>query len=139
MPSRKQRRRRDKAFRHDYETILIDEEGNETPIAELRTHDEPKPAAKKNGAAAQKGKAGSRRPIREVAPPSWERAIKRGGGWGLLMIVVSVFLLGKSAPVAQRVLIGVLYGVAFIPLMYFVDRISYNAYVRRSGGAPKKK
>lgn len=142
MPTRKQRRRRDKSFRHEYETILIDEEGNETPLTELRTHDEPKAAAKKNGAAAQKGKAGargSRRPIREVPPPSWERALKRGGGWGLLMVVVSIFLLGKSAPIAQRVLIGVMYGVAFVPLMYFVDRFSYNAYLRRSGGAPPKK
>ena len=141
MPTRKQRRRRDKTFRHEYETVLIDEEGHETPLAEVRTHEEPKPA-KKNGSTAQKGKTagrGSRRPIREVSPPSWNRAFKRGGTWGLLMILVSVFLLGKSAPIAQRVLIGVMYGVAFVPLMYFVDRITYNTYLRRSGAAPQKK
>lgn len=139
MPTRKQRRRRDKTFRHEYETVLIDEEGNEIPLTEVRTHEEPKPA-KKNGASGQrKGAArGSRRPIREVAPPSWNRAFKRGGIWGGAMIVVSILFLGKSAPVASRVLIGVLYGVAFIPLMYFVDRMTYNTYLRRSGAAPAK-
>lgn len=140
MPTRKQRRRRDKTFRHEYETVLIDEEGNETPLTELREHEEPKPA-KKNGASAQKkpaARGGSRRPVREVAPPSWNRAFKRGGTWGALMIVVSIFFLGKSAPIAQRLLIGVMYGVAFVPLMYFVDRISYNTYLRRTGQAPAK-
>ena len=28
MPTRKQRRRRDKTFRHEYETVLLDAEGN---------------------------------------------------------------------------------------------------------------
>jgi hypothetical protein len=140
VPTRKQRRRRDKTFRHEYETVLIDEEGNEIPLTEVRTHEEPKPA-KKNGAAAQKktaARGGSRRPVREVAPPSWNRALKRGGTWGALMIVVSIFFLGKSAPLASRLLIGILYGVAFVPLMYFVDRMTYNAYLRRSGAAPAK-
>jgi hypothetical protein len=140
MPTRKQRRRRDKTFRHEYETVLIDEEGNETPLTELRTHDEPKPA-KKNGASGQKKQAarGSRRPVREAPPPSWNRAFKRGGMWGAAMIVLSIFFLGRSAPIAQRVLIGVMYGVAFVPLMYFVDRMTYNAYLRRSGAAAGKK
>jgi hypothetical protein len=140
VPTRKQRRRRDKTFRHEYETVLIDEEGKETPLTELRTHEEPKPA-KKNGAAAQKKPAGrgSRRSVREVAPPSWNRALKRGGMWGGLMIVVSIFFLGKSAPLASRLLIGILYGVAFVPLMYFVDRMTYNAYLRRTGAGPAKK
>ena len=36
MPTRKQRRRRDKDFRHDVRVFEVDEEGNEVPIAELR-------------------------------------------------------------------------------------------------------
>jgi hypothetical protein len=139
VPTRKQRRRRDKTFRHEYETVLIDEEGNETPLTELRTHEEPKPA-KKDGGSTQKKPAGrgSRRSAREAQPPSWNRAFKRGGTWGALMIVVSIFFLGKSAPLASRVLIGVLYGVAFVPLMYFVDRMTYNAHLRRTGADGKK-
>jgi hypothetical protein len=144
VPTRKQRRRRDKTFRHDYETVLIDEEGNETPLTDLRTHDEPAPA--KNG-SAQKAKApakGSRggRGGREVAPPSWERAIKRGGTWGVVMLLLCVLFLFKSAPIAERVLLGLMYAVLFVPLTYFVDRTAYRAYLRRSSaparGAKKK-
>ncbi len=33
MPSRKQRRRREKLKRHDWEYVQLDEEGNEVPVA----------------------------------------------------------------------------------------------------------
>ena len=144
MPTRKQRRRRDKTFRHEYETVLIDEEGNETPLTELRTHEESKPA--KNG-SAQKAKTpakGSRggRAAREVAPPSWERALKRGGTWGVVMLLLCVLFLFKSAPIAERVLLGLMYAVLFVPLTYFVDRTAYRSYekrmARRSAGGPSK-
>jgi len=32
MPSKKQRRRREKSRRHEYEYVLLDEEGNEIPL-----------------------------------------------------------------------------------------------------------
>ena len=32
MATRKQRRRREKSFRHEYEFVDRDEEGNETPV-----------------------------------------------------------------------------------------------------------
>jgi hypothetical protein len=140
MPTRKQRRRREKDFRHDVRVFEVDEEGNEVPIAELRTREEKeaKPAPK-----GQSGK-GSRpsRGGREVSPPSWERALKRGGLMGGLMLVVFVFLF-KSGPLAQRVAIGVFYAVAFVPLTYWVDRTAYRSYQKRlsrqSGGGAKKR
>jgi hypothetical protein len=130
MPTRKQRRRREKDFRHDVRVFEVDEEGNEVPIAELRTREEKaaKPASK--GRRQQKG--GSRRPIREVPPPSWQRAFKRGGLMGGAMLLVFVFVL-KSGPVAQRVLIGVFYALAFVPLTYWIDRTAYRSYLKRSG------
>jgi hypothetical protein len=138
MPTRKQRRRRQKDFRHDVRVFEVDEEGNEVPIAELRTHDEkPKPAAK-SGTKAGSSRGG--RAAREVSPPSWERAIKRGGLMGALMIVVFVFLL-KSGSLVGRVAIGVFYAAAFIPLTYWIDRTAYRAYMKRvarasGGGKP---
>ncbi|MGZ4334304.1 MAG: hypothetical protein ACXVRJ_08550 [Gaiellaceae bacterium] len=139
MPTRKQRRRREKDFRHDVRVFEVDAEGNEVPIAELRAHaDKPaKPAAK-----AQRGQKGSRpaRSIREVAPPSWERALKRGGMMGGAMLLVFLFLL-KSGPLAQRVGIGVLYAVAFVPLTYWIDRTAYRSYLKRlerSGSAKRR-
>jgi hypothetical protein len=143
MPTRKQRRRRDKTFRHEYETVLIDEAGTETPLADLRTHEEPKRSGNGAGRGGKgdgksDGKKRSSRPVREVQPPSWQRALRRGGTWGAVMLFVSIFFLFRGAPIAERVLVGLLYGVMFVPLTYFVDRTAYNAYLRRTSGASKK-
>jgi hypothetical protein len=138
MPTRKQRRRRDKSFRHEYETVLVDEEGNETPLSELRAQEPKKEKAAAKASPAKNGK-GRARPVREVPPPSWEKAIKRGGTWGLLMLVLAVFFLFRTQPIAVRVGWGVVYAVLFIPLTYFVDRTAYRAYQRRTGAAPKKR
>jgi hypothetical protein len=139
MPTRKQRRRRDKTFRHEYETVLIDEDGNETPLTALRTREEPKNG--KSSATAQstrgKGKARPARPVREVQPPSWNRALRKGGTWGLVMLVVSVFFLFRTAPIALRLGWGLLYAVAFVPLTYFVDRTAYRSYERRRTAPPR--
>jgi hypothetical protein len=128
VPNRKQRRRREKDFRHDVRVYEVDEEGNEVPISELRTQEpgKEKPAAPAKG----KGRSRSGRAPREVPPPSWERAIKRGGLMGAGMLVIFVFVLHSGA-VVQRVGIGVFYAVAFIPLTYWVDRTSYRTYQKR--------
>jgi hypothetical protein len=140
MPTRKQRRRREKDFRHDVRVYEVDEEGNEVPIAELRARDEKheKPAAKGKGKASAQTKGRPARGIREVQPPSWERALKRGGLMGGLMLVVFLFLL-KSGPLAQRIAIGVFYAVAFVPLTYWVDRTAYRSYQKRLTRASGKK
>jgi len=126
VPNRKQRRRREKDFRHDVRVFEVDDEGNEVPIAELRAQDA-KPA--KTPAKANQGSRSSRAP-REVQPPSWERAFKRGGLMGAAMLVVFL-LLFKNGPAVQRVIIPIFYAVAFIPLTYWIDRTAYRAYQRR--------
>ena len=134
MSSRKQRRRREKLQRHEWELVEVDDEGNEVPV-------EPAPAGK--GAAGKgdarradakkaDGKTRCRRPVREVKPPSWSRAAKRS----LLFVPVLYIVLsiGKSPPpVITRVGISVLYAVIFIPMFFFVDRLAYRAYKRRLG------
>jgi len=129
MPTRKQRRRRDKDFRHDVRVFEVDEEGNEIPIAELRAREEkekPKPEKQQAKPSSRGGRS-----IREVQPPSWERALKRGGLMGGAMLVVFIFLL-RNGPVAQRVAIGVFYAVAFVPLTYWIDRTAYRSYLKRA-------
>ena len=124
MPSKKQRRRREKLKRHDWEYVQLDEEGNETPLepAQLKKAEvNGKPDAKR-----------ARRPVREVKAPSWKRSVKRA----LLFVpFLYIFLsLGKNAPpVAARIGISVLYAAVFIPMFYFVDRLAYRAYQRRLG------
>ena len=50
---------------------------------------------------------------------------------GVMLIVVVAFF--KSTPLAGRIAIGLLYGVAFVPLTYWIDRIAYRSYLKRSG------
>jgi hypothetical protein len=128
MPTRKQRKRRAKDFRHDMRVFEIDGEGNEVPLAALRTPDERKPKAKQQ--QQQKGKSKSNRPVRVPPQPSWHRAIRRGGMMGGLMLVAFLFVL-KNGPLPQRIGIGVFYGLAFIPLTYWIDRTAYRTYQRR--------
>ena len=127
MPTRKQRRRRAKDFRHDMRVFEVDADGNEVPLAELRTSEERKPKAEKK---QQPARTKGGRAMREPPQPSWHRAIRRGGAMGGLLLVAFLFLL-RSGPLPQRILIGVLYGLAFIPLTYWIDRMAYRTYQRR--------
>jgi hypothetical protein len=135
MPSRKQRRRREKNFRHEYETVLLDDEGNEVPLdpeklrAERESRERSKPARAASGQKQPRGRA--QRMQREVPPPSWNRAFRRGGMMGSVMLVAFVFLF-KSAPIAVRLAWGIFYAVAFVPLTYWIDRFAYRSYVKRS-------
>ena len=136
MPTRKQRRRRSKDFRHDVRVFEVDEEGNEVSLAELRSHEEPK---EKPAAAKSAGK--QTKTIREPPKPTWERAFKRGGMMGGALLLAFIFLF-KSGPVAVRVIWGLFYAVAFIPLTYWIDRTAYRAYekrVARRSNPPKPK
>lgn len=127
MPTRKQRRRRAKDFRHDMRVFEVDEEGNEVALAELRTPEERKP---KLAAKKQQAKSKRSRQMRVPPQPSWQRAIRRGGTMGGLMLLAFLFVL-KNGPLPQRIGIGVFYGLAFIPLTYWIDRTAYRTYQRR--------
>jgi len=137
MPSRKQRRRRQKSLRHEYGYVLVDEQGNEVPLdpEELRAEREAKEkerASSRPAAARQQGSKarGGARSVREVPPPSWRRAFRRGGTMGVLMLLAFVFLF-KSSPLPMRIAWGVFYAVAFVPLTYWIDRTAYRSYLRR--------
>jgi hypothetical protein len=125
MPTRKQRKRRAKDFRHDMRVFEVDSEGNEVALAELRTPEERKPKVKQQAAKSKSG-----RPMKEPPLPSWRRAVRRGGTMGALMLVAFLFVL-KNGPLPQRIGIGVFYGLAFIPLTYWIDRTAHRTYQRR--------
>jgi hypothetical protein len=138
MPTRKQRRRREKDFRHDVRVYEVDEEGNEVPIAELRTRDDnPAATSSKQKSSTQKG---SSRGQKQVPPPTWERAFRRGGLMGGVMLLAFVFLF-KSAAIELRLAWGLFYALAFIPLTYWIDRTAYRSFQKRQSrqtGAPAK-
>jgi len=141
MPTRKQRRRAQKERRHEYETVWVDEEGNEleeppedfvAPAPEKQrdgSKPRPKPKAK---AAPQRGRGSARVP----PPPSWRRAFRRAlilGG----VIFVAFYILGSrngSNRLASALLITVIYTMLFVPFTFYVDRFSYKRWQRRAEG-----
>jgi len=132
MASRKQRRRREKRQRYEWEYVEVDTDGTETPVDAAAKPK--KSTATANGKTAAKPKAqGARsgRPMREVKPPSWNRAIKRGA---LFVPFLYIFLtaLQHVNPLTAAG-ISVLYSGVFIPMFFFVDRMSYRAYQRKLG------
>ena len=125
MPSKKQRRRREKLQRHEQEWVQLDADGNEIPL---------EPAEVKKAKPSPNGKPAAtraRRPIRETKPPSWSRALKRAV---IFVPFLYIFLsIGSHTPPwYTRVGISILYAVVFVPMFYFVDRMAYRAYLRRS-------
>ena len=139
MPSRKQRRRREKTFRHDYEYVVVDDDGNEVPVApaELRKDkekDKPKLAEK---ATTAKGGRTTRRTMREVQPPSWRRVGRRALIVAPLMFVALSVLDSRLSTAAHAAQALVLLAF-FLPFSYVMDTVAYRMYVRRTGQAPPK-
>jgi hypothetical protein len=130
MPTRKQRRRREKTFRHEYGFVTYDEEGNEVEVEATEVRPAKSKPEKEVGKASKTQSRG--KTLREPPLPSWRRSARRGAVWGGLMFVVVVFFFrGQSLP--ARVALGVLYAAAFVPLTYWIDRMAYRNYLRRSG------
>jgi len=129
MPTRKQRRRSQKARRHEYEYVYVDDDGNEVQVdtTELR--------AEKNGrreAKPQKGGRGSGRATtrRTVEPPSWRRATRRAAIFGPLL-VVALMLFNRNLPLSQQIAPAVFLLAFFVPFSYFTDSVAYRMYRKR--------
>jgi hypothetical protein len=133
MPTRKQRRRHNKARRHEYEYVFLDDEGNELPV------DASESRAEKDGrrdSKARKGGSG-KRPAgrgasgrRTVEPPSWRRSARRALLFGPVL-VVAMILLNKNQPLAQQVFPAVFLVAFFIPFSYFTDSFAYRMFQKR--------
>jgi hypothetical protein len=136
MPTRKQRARRAKSFRHEYGFVVDDEEGNQIEVAGSELRAGKKDTSKSASKSGSKSRSGSARSVREPSPPSWNRAVKRGGMWGAATVVLSVVLLrGISVPI--RVAIGLLYALMFIPMTYWIDGVVYRRFLKRKPGGGK--
>ena len=125
MPTRKQRRRREKEKRHDYEVVYMDADGNEVPSDEVE-EETARPAAR----GGRKQPARSARSARVPQPASWRRAVRRAFIFGPIMFI-AIWLLEANAKPMARITIAAFYTVAFIPLFYLMDRLAYRAYHRR--------
>ena len=140
MPTRKQRQRKQKSKRHEWETVWVDDEGNELeePPEEVVERDREKkeraPAAK--ATAKQPARRGTRR---EPQPPSWNRAVKRAGLLGIVVYFLFSLSAGSSGNRYVAALIpAVIYTALFVPFTYLIDRFAYRRYQAKqaAGGSP---
>jgi hypothetical protein len=129
MATRKQRRRREKTFRHEYGFVVSDEEGNEVEVAgaELRSKKDP-PAKEKSKQTA--GKSRSRRAPRDPLPPSWNRALRRVAIWGVVAVGLAIVLFPRIA-IPWRIVIGLIYAALLIPITYWMDSLVYRRFEKR--------
>jgi hypothetical protein len=135
MPTRKQRRRREKEQRHEYEYVLLDEEGQEHAVdpAELKPAKAERNGTKDGKDKSARGKDRRGRPIREVKPPSWRAAAKRGVLFVVALAVFLSFVGGKKQSLVAKIAIPIAYGVIGIPFFYWMDSSAYRRYLRATG------
>lgn len=139
MPSRKQRRRREKLKRHEYEYVVETDEGEE--VVESPRAREPKDERRprRNGKAPRtSGKGPLDRRGRRIPQPSLQRSLKRG----LLFFPIAlafVFFTGRELTIVQKVTQAILLFVILVPVLYFTDRLVYRAAERRQGAPPPRR
>jgi hypothetical protein len=124
VPTRKQRRRREKERRHEWEEVYVDETGREIEpdeVDEVRRE----PRGRENGR-----RAASRRSRRTVDPPSWRRVGKRALVFAPFMFIV-ITLLDPKTSLAAHVLYTLQLMVLFIPFSFLVDTVSYRVQRKR--------
>ena len=129
MPSRKQRRRREKLQRHEYEYVIENEEGEEVAVDNL--------AETGRGPGREKAQRGPvDRRGREVPKPSLQRTLKRGAIFGPILVIV-VYLLRDDQFTTQDVIFqAVLLLAVFLPFSYLLDMLMYRAYQRKQARGP---
>lgn len=131
MPSRKQRRRRAKERRHEWEEVWVDDEGNE--IEPPPDGDAPRESTKRTAAPARRQTG-----LRTVQPPSWRRVGKRGLIFAPLMFL-TVSFLSSELTLAQKIGNTVFLLAFFLPFSYALDALMYRMFLRRGGAAAGRK
>jgi hypothetical protein len=145
MATKKQRRRRQKGRRHDYEFVYVDDEGQEVDVDEpdAEPKEERKPTSGIKPTAATKGKSGGKpsakpagRSERVVDPPSWDRTLKRAAIFVPIMLIFLYLTRPSSASTGAIALQAIFIIVLLIVFMYGMDTLLYRSYMKRQGKKP---
>jgi hypothetical protein len=124
MATKKQRRRREKLQRHEYEYVVENEEGEEVVVESPRTETGAAPSK-----AAAKGQVVDARG-RVIQPPSWRRVLKRGAIFGPILAVL-IWVTGSSLSTGAKLINVVLLLLIFLPVSYLVDMLIYRSVQKR--------
>ena len=129
MATQKQRRRRAKEKRHDYDLVEIDSEGNETVLtaSELKTGAPTKSQAKIQPKGGAKQRSGRGTP----QPPSWGRVAKRGAIFAPIFLATVLLLAGDRLTLAGAVVQTLFLLAIFVPFSYFMDRLVWRSHEKR--------
>lgn len=130
MPSKKQRRRREKLQRHEYEYVVETEDGEEILVERPTASDQPE---RGNGKGAPQGR---QRPVktaggREIQPPSLQRVLRRTAIFGPLILVVVYLTSSKDVSTASMIFTAITLLAFFIPFSYLVDVLMYRVFTKR--------
>jgi len=125
MATKRQRRRREKLQRHEYELVEVDEQGRERAI---------KPDNKQEG--SRPGKLVDHRG-RVIPEPSWNRALKRGLIFAPILGIL-IFAMGGNISTPAKILNVLVLLLIFLPMTYFMDRVLYNRVLKRQQGQRKR-
>jgi hypothetical protein len=139
VATRKQRRRREKEKRHEYEIVYLDDEGNEVEPDEVEIRG---PAKRSSTPArkASKGSGASGRRSRAPQPPSWRRVAKRGALFAPIFIATVLLLGGKHMNFGAALFQTTVLLVFFVPFSYFLDSFMWRSYQKKLGqGAGSKR
>ena len=127
MPSRKQRRKRQKLQRHEYEYVVETEEGEELQVDRFRDVE---------GGRAGRGNGASKETVpldrrgRPMPQPSLRRALRRGALLAPL-IVIFVYLTAGNLSTAGIAINTVVLLAFIIPFTYLLDSVMYRSVQRR--------
>jgi hypothetical protein len=127
MPSRKQRRRREKLKRHEYEYVIENEEGEEVQVDRFR--DVASGARPGTNGGAKETVPLDRRG-RPMPKPSFQRALRRGALLAPL-ILIFVYLTGGDLSPIGVALDTVILLAFIIPFTYLLDSVMYRSVQRR--------
>ncbi len=128
MATKKQRRRREKLQRHEYEYVIEDDEGEDIVVESPRE-------------AAPRAESGTPRPAkapakvvdrrgREIQPPSWQRVLKRGAIFAPILAIL-IWITGQNLTTGAKLLNIVLLILIFLPFSYLIDVMVYRTVQRR--------
>ena len=122
MATKKQRRRRAKEQRHEWETVYVDAEGNE-----VETPEDDAPSTNGRAATAKKAATPSGR---TVQPPSWRRVGKRGLLFAPAMFLLMTFI-EPGTTYLERAFFTLQLLAIFLPFSYVMDRMTYRLWQKR--------
>jgi len=129
MATQKQRRRRAKEKRHDYDLVYVDEDGVEQVIEREEPRNPPAKDGKRPSGSTTKSTRGRR--SREAQPPSWRKVLKRGAIFAPIFLATVMLLGGGKLTLPGAIVQTVLLLAVFVPFSYFMDRVVYRQQLKR--------